>query len=373
MKKTLLLIASALMILSCSNESKDVEGYKLTGTITGIEDGKRVTLKRPDERNRPAPIDTAVVKDGKFVFEGKETIPEMHYLFVEGIQASLPVIIEGGTIQVEAYKDSLRKSKVTGTHNNDIFTKYLADFSVLGEAFREASNNLAKARRERDSVAMPALQEKYIASQNAMKAFEEDFIANTPDAYLSALLLERQFSSRAQTEEKVQELFDKLSAEVKETKAAKRLAEKLESIRATAIGAIAPNFTGKDPDGKDLALNDVKGKVTIVDFWASWCKPCRVENPNVVRVYNKYHDKGLNIIGVSLDRPGQEDKWKQAIADDKLAWNQVASFTIPDPIAQQYNVVAIPATFILDEKGAIVAKNLRGDALEEKVKELLGE
>ena len=119
-------------------------------------------------------------------------------------------------------------------------------------------------------------------------------------------------------------------------------------------------------------MNESLGKVTLIDFWAAWCKPCRAENPNVVKIYEKYHDQGFNIIGVSLDRPNQKDKWTQAIAEDNLTWNQVSNLQFwQDPIAQLYDVRAIPAQFILDENGVIVAKNLRGDELDAKVKELL--
>ena len=107
----------------------------------------------------------------------------------------------------------------------------------------------------------------------------------------------------------------------------------------------------------------------LVDFWAAWCRPCRAENPNIVRVYNKYKDKGFKVLGVSLDRNAED--WKQAIADDNLDWQHVSNVRYFDEIAELYNVSAIPASFILDENGVIVAKNLRGDALEEKVAELL--
>ncbi len=119
-----------------------------------------------------------------------------------------------------------------------------------------------------------------------------------------------------------------------------------------------------------MALNDIKGKATLIDFWAAWCRPCRAENPNVVRVYNKYHDKGLSIIGVSLDKTAEA--WKKAIEEDKLDWHHVSNVAyFNDAIAKQYNVDAIPATFLLDENGVIVAKNLRGPALEARISELL--
>ena len=121
-----------------------------------------------------------------------------------------------------------------------------------------------------------------------------------------------------------------------------------------------------------LSLYDIKGKATIVEFWASWCGPCRRENPNIVKVYEKYKDKGLVIIGVSLDRPGQKERWRKAIEDDNLNWYHVGSLQyFNDPVARMYNISSIPASFILDEEGKIVAKRLRGKALEDQISKML--
>ena len=136
------------------------------------------------------------------------------------------------------------------------------------------------------------------------------------------------------------------------------------------VGSEAVSFAAPSPDGTNISLKDAMGKLTIIDFWASWCKPCRIENPNVVRVFNKYHDKGLNIIGVSLDR--DKNKWLEAIAADDLQWSHVSNLQFwQEPIAKLYGVRSIPATFLLDENGKIIAKNLRGAALETKIAELL--
>ncbi|MBC7523368.1 MAG: TlpA family protein disulfide reductase [Flavobacterium sp.] len=133
---------------------------------------------------------------------------------------------------------------------------------------------------------------------------------------------------------------------------------------------MAPAFEAKSPEGKIISLKQSLGRVTIIDFWASWCGPCREENPNVVKIYNELHSKGLNIIGVSLD--DNVAKWKQAIAKDKITWNQVSNLKgWQDPIANLYHVDQIPTTFVLDASGKIVAKDLRGDALKLKVLELL--
>ena len=136
--------------------------------------------------------------------------------------------------------------------------------------------------------------------------------------------------------------------------------------------APAPDFTLKSQNGDNLKLSELRGKVILINFWASWCGPCRMENPHVVELYNHYHDKGLNIIGVSLDK--DEAKWKEAIAKDGLTWNHISNLKFwADPIAEKYNVKAIPATFIVDANGVIIAKDLRGAELDAKIKELLGE
>jgi peroxiredoxin len=187
--------------------------------------------------------------------------------------------------------------------------------------------------------------------------------------------MKQAFSMDAVPYDEMKKKFVVLDPEVKKTKEGKELEEfitKAKAVVNTEVGSIAPDFTAATPDGKTLSLKQSMGKVTIIDFWASWCKPCRMENPNVVAIYNELHDKGLNIIGVSLDKTGEADKWKKAIADDKLTWNHVSNLKFWDePIAAQYGVKSIPATFILDASGKIVAKDLRGDELKAKVKELL--
>jgi peroxiredoxin len=141
-------------------------------------------------------------------------------------------------------------------------------------------------------------------------------------------------------------------------------------LRNVAVGQAAPDITLPSPDGKNVSLSSLRGKYVLIDFWASWCGPCRQENPNVVRMYNKYKDKGFEIFGVSLDE--SRDKWLKAIAMDKLTWPHVSDLKgWSSAAAQLYNIQAIPQTLLLDKEGKIIAKNLRGKALEEKLASLL--
>ena len=236
---------------------------------------------------------------------------------------------------------------------------------------------MQEANFAKDSVAFNSLQDEMGELQEEAKDFEIAYVKDNPNSLIAVLLIEKALSQRQLNPEEANELYDVLTPEIKKTDVAKRIFKNIEALKekeergkSTEVGAKAPNFSAPTPTGEQLALNDALGKVTLVDFWAAWCRPCRAENPNVVAVYKKYHDKGLNIIGVSLDRKAED--WKKAIADDGLTWNHVSHVQyFNDPIAKLYNVDAIPAAFLLDENGIIVAKNLRGPALEQKVAELL--
>ena len=152
----------------------------------------------------------------------------------------------------------------------------------------------------------------------------------------------------------------------------KDLQATLKIKKATAVGEIAPDFTQNDPNDKPVSLSDFRGKVVLVDFWASWCGPCRKENPNVVEAYNKFKNKGFTVLGVSLDRPTDKDKWLKAIEDDKLTWTHVSDLKYWDnEVARQYGIRSIPSSLLIGKDGKILAKNLRGEDLHTELKKLL--
>src|SRR5690606_23325190 len=181
--------------------------------------------------------------------------------------------------------------------------------------------DLQQATMAGNEATVNSLRDEFTELQEEYKNFELNFIKDNPTGLISARLIEKALSTRQIESAEAQGMYDALSVEIKGTAPAKKIVESLNAAKEreekgknTTIGAMAPDFSGPTPDGGELSLKQAMGKVTIIDFWAAWCKPCRVENPNVVNVYNKYHGKGLNIIGVSLDR--KEEDWKKAIADD---------------------------------------------------------
>ena len=188
------------------------------------------------------------------------------------------------------------------------------------------------------------------------------------------MLLTELVSKKEITASEANEMIGKFSPKIDALSITNDLKKSLAKIKQSDVGGVAPNFSAPSPDGEIVSLKETLGKYTIIDFWASWCRPCRAENPNVVRVYKKYHDKGLNIISVSLDKAGQKDRWIKAIADDNMDWYHVSNLKAwQEPIAKMYGVRSIPATFLLDENGKIIDKNLRGAALENKIASLLGQ
>lgn len=363
------LALASVLVLACEEKQ---EGFVINAEVDGeLADNTAVYLKQNNAQNRPVDRDTAYIKDGKFSFQGDQQIPELHYLFIEGIRGNIPVVVENGSIKVSAHKDSLSFASRSGTQQNDLFADFLTSSREISKKVMSMNDDMRAAAASRDTATMAALRDEYFEIQEEAKSFELNFAKENPNALISAFIVDKALVTKSIPENEIQELYNSLSDEIKNTRIGKKIGDTLQKSANVAIGAKAPDFSAPTPDGGSMALKDALGKYTIVDFWAAWCKPCRAENPNIVRVYNKYHDKGLNILGVSLDR--KEEDWKKAIADDGLEWYHVSNLRYFDEIAKLYNVSAIPAMFVLDENGVIVAKNLRGPALEAKIAELFNE
>ncbi|NNK74449.1 MAG: AhpC/TSA family protein [Maribacter sp.] len=375
MRSTLLIVITLILFVSCNSKP---EGYAINGTLTGeVADGVEVYLKKNNNNNQLIEVDTAKIENGKFLFDGIQDMPEMHYILLDKHVGYAAAILENGEIDFAAHKDSLGLAKITGTVQNDFLNDFREKSRAVSKQAANIQEDMKNANMTQDTVLLNSLREELNELREEYETFETDYIKANPNALISALLIDKAMNMRTSSTEELLELYNTLSPEIKETSAAKKVSKTLDEIKEreanakdTSIGAIAPNFSAPTPTGEILALNDIKGKATLIDFWAAWCRPCRAENPNVLRVYNKYHDKGLNIIGVSLDKTAEA--WKKAIKDDGLTWHQVSNTAyFNDAIAKMYNVDAIPAAFLLDENGVIVAKNLRGPALEAKVAELL--
>ena len=384
MKRILMLLAVITVIISCNKAGENE--YIISGTVKGIADGKTVVLEKQDEMGQFIPMDTVKVKDGKFMMKGSAKEPEIMLIQVEALQGKVPFVLENGDIDIIVDKDSLQKSKFSGTFNNDVFSKFNDDLTKFQKelqkklmAFQTANMAKMKAAQEaKDTIVINKLMKDYQGMQKEGMEFYVKFAEGNPKALLSALILDSMLNDPMVDVARAKKIYASFSPELKNYKPGKSIQTKLNKIgkpvtvaAAANVGNVAPDFTAPNPEGKSISLKQSLGKVTIVDFWASWCKPCRAENPNVVALYAKYHAKGLNILSVSLDK--EASAWKAAIAKDKLTWNHVSNLKeFEDPIALQYGINAIPTIFVLDSKGVIIAKDIRGEELNAKIASLLG-
>lgn len=384
MKRILILLAVITVIISCNKAGENE--YIISGTVKGIADGKTVVLEKQDEMGQFIPMDTVKVKDGKFMMKGSAKEPEIMLIQVEAIQGKVPFVLENGDIDIIVDKDSLQKSKFSGTFNNDVFSKFNDDLTKFQKelqkklmAFQTANMAKMKAAQEaKDTIVINKLMKEYQGMQKEGMEFYVKFAEGNPKALLSALIVDSMLNDPSVDVARAKKIYASFSPELKNYKPGKSIQTKLNKIgkpvtvaAAANVGNVAPDFTAPNPEGKSISLKQSLGKVTIVDFWASWCKPCRAENPNVVALYAKYHAKGLNILSVSLDK--EASAWKAAIAKDKLTWNHVSNLKeFEDPIALQYGINAIPTIFVLDAKGVIIAKDIRGEELNAKIASLLG-
>jgi len=383
MKKILFLVATAVVLFSCKNLA-DGE-YEITGNVKGMKSGLVYLEKQSPMGMGVQAIDTVKIVDGKFEIKGKTSEPEICFIQIDKVNGKVPFILEEGAIEVQVDKDSLFKSKLSGTYNNEEFTKFNEETNKLQKKIQKKAmdfqmKNMAKmneAQKNNDTVTMNSLRKQYQTIQKDITDYTFGYPKTHPKSFISVLIVQAMFNNSEYKVKEIESIFNSLDETLQKTKPGKKVKETIANLKKqmdakskVAVGLIAPDFKAPTPEGKIVSLKENLGKVTLIDFWASWCQPCRQENPNVVALYNELHSKGLNIISVSLDNDAA--KWKEAIAKDKLSWTNVSNLKeMKDPIAEQYGIQQIPTTFLLDASGKIVAIDLRGESLKAKIQELL--
>ena len=363
MKKIVYFFAVGTMALAaCSNDP----AYKISGTIENVADGEYVYLSEAKGREL-VKLDSAVVTAGAFAFTGRQdsTVNRfITYTPAEGRAPRYDFFLENGDINAVIGK----VSSITGTPNNDIYQTYKNELQPLNEQYGE----LIKAYRaegvteEQKAELVKQIDELGKKMNSVTMSTIENNITNPVGIYL--------WPSNSYDMElsQLQALAAKVPAEFKTNPSIDRLLKRIEVLTKTAVGQKFTDFTMNDPEGNPVKLGDIiaKNKYTLIDFWASWCGPCRAEMPNVVAAYKEYNKKGFGIVGVSLD--SDAEAWKKAIESMGMTWNHMSDVKgWQCEGAALYGVNSIPATVLVAQDGTIIARNLRGEAIKEKLAELL--
>jgi len=322
------------------------DGYIINGEVKGFADGTPVMLLNPQSGVPEA--ETVITKD-KFTFNGKLVSPDFRYLMFNKQPPYVAIFLDNSVVSITGTNGAIDQLQVSGSPSHQDFISFNTAVSPYQNVFVENAPY--------DSV---------LFSKAAAASY--NFAASHPAAYINPLAIFRYYQA-SEDVANTEVLYNLLTPEVKATSMGNALAQVIAQAKQSAVGYIMPDFTQIDTAGAPVSLASFRGKYVLIDFWASWCGPCRRENPNVVAAYNKFKDKNFTVLGISIDRNDRKADWLQAIKDDNLTWTHLIDWN--STLSNQFQIATIPQNFLIDPEGKVLARNLRGPALERKLVRVL--
>lgn len=366
MRKIAILLISALTFFACTQEPQ----YTINGEVTGVDQGT-VHLQKY-EGGEMQTIDSAAIKEGTFVLKGSIEEPQMLFLQVADMQRPLQLFAENVTMTAKVDVEDPAAFTVEGAPLQEQFSQFQERLMEFNTQIRDLYNQYMQANMDGDTAKVKEIEKQYTQVSEDQMAYVEQYVKDNGDSPVAAYVFVSNLMGRMNAEE-LDSAYNQFDESLAGTKYINTIQERLDVLQKVAVGQPYVDFTMDDPEGNPVSLSDHIGNgYVLLDFWAAWCNPCRHENPTLVANYEKYHDQGFEIFGVSFDR--KKEDWLEAIEKDGITWPQVSDLQYWDNAAGKlYGVRSIPHNVLINPEGEIVAKNLRGEALGAKLEEIYGE